>query len=55
MKKHSKVEALVQKETGQKLIYPPTEKIQTLIVDNFPRLGKLTALRFLEWAQQHEG
>ena len=42
-------------ETGQKLIYPPTEKINTLIVDNFPELGRLTALRFLEWAQQNEG
>jgi len=36
-------------------IYPPTEKIKTIVVDNFPELGKLTALRFVEWAQQNEG
>jgi glucosamine-6-phosphate deaminase len=41
--------------TSQKLLYPPVEKIKTLVVDNFPALGKLTALRFLEWAQQNEG
>ena len=56
-KKHtpSKVEEIVLKNTGQQIIYRPTEKINTLIVDNFPALGKLTALRFLEWAQQNEG
>ncbi len=57
MKKYtpSKVEEIVLKKTGQQIIYRPTEKINTLIVDNFPALGKLTALRFLEWAQENEG
>ncbi|MFC1761035.1 glucosamine-6-phosphate deaminase [Planctomycetota bacterium] len=36
-------------------VYPPTEKIATLVVENFPMLGKLTALRFLEWVQGHPG
>ena len=35
------------------LRYPPTEKIGVLIVDNFPDLGRITALRFLEWVQQN--
>ncbi|MDE0965698.1 MAG: glucosamine-6-phosphate deaminase [Candidatus Latescibacteria bacterium] len=36
-------------------IYPPTEKINTIVVENFPALGKLAAMRFLEWAQDHPG
>jgi glucosamine-6-phosphate deaminase len=55
MKNQSKVEEILLKSSGQKIIYSPTEKINTLIVDNFPMLGKLTAMRFLEWAQQNEG
>ncbi len=35
------------------LRYPPTEKIGVLVVDNFPDLGRITALRFLEWVQEH--
>ena len=34
-------------------LYPPTEKIRTLVVDNFPALGKLAAMRFVEWVQTH--
>lgn len=37
------------------LIYPPTEKINTLVIENFPALGKLTALRFIEWVQNNPG
>jgi glucosamine-6-phosphate deaminase len=37
------------------ILYPPTEKIPTIVVDNFPALGRLTALRFIEWAQQNPG
>ncbi len=55
MKNSSKVVDMLLKKSGQQIIYSPTEKINTLIVDNFPLLGKLTALRFLEWAQQNEG
>jgi len=51
----SKVEQIEIEKSGQNLRYPPTEKINVLIVENFPSLGKLTALRFLEWAQQNEG
>ena len=51
----SKVEGIAVKNTGQKIIYEPIEKINTIVVDNFPALGKLTAMRFLEWAQQNEG
>jgi glucosamine-6-phosphate deaminase len=36
-------------------LYPPTEKIATLVVENFPTLGRLTALRFIEWVQHNPG
>lgn len=32
-------------------IYPPVEKTRTIVVDNFPALGKLAAMRFIEWVQ----
>jgi glucosamine-6-phosphate deaminase len=31
--------------------YVPQERVTALVVDNFPALGKLAALRFLEWVQ----
>lgn len=34
-------------------LYRPTEKIPTIVVENFPSLGKLAAMRFLEWVRQH--
>jgi glucosamine-6-phosphate deaminase len=34
-------------------LYPPTEKIPTIVVENFPSLGKLAAMRFVEWVQQN--
>ena len=37
------------------ILYEPEEKIPTLVVDNFPALGKLAAMRFLEWAQANPG
>ena len=37
------------------IMYPPTEKLNTLVVENFPALGKLTALRFIEWVQNNPG
>jgi glucosamine-6-phosphate deaminase len=49
----SKVEQLALEKSGQKLIYPPAEKVGIIIVDNFPALGKITALRFLEWVQSN--
>jgi len=36
-------------------LYPPTEKIPTVIVENFPALGKLAAMRFIEWVQDNPG
>ena len=57
-KKHtvrSQVEKIALERSGFDLYYPPTEKIGTIIVDNFPSLGKLTALRFLEWVQANPG
>jgi glucosamine-6-phosphate deaminase len=35
--------------------YPPTEHIPVVTVANFPALGKLVAMRFLEWVQQNPG
>ena len=36
-------------------IYRPTEKIPTIVVDYFPALGRLAAVRFLEWVQNNPG
>lgn len=36
-----------------KVLYPPTEKMAVITVSNFPALGKLAAMRFLEWTQDH--
>jgi len=49
----SKVEQIALKKSGFEAIYEPIEKIPVIIVDNFPALGKLTAMRFLEWVQLH--
>ncbi|KPK38722.1 MAG: glucosamine-6-phosphate deaminase [Phycisphaerae bacterium SG8_4] len=35
--------------------YPPTEKMPAIIVENFPSLGKLAAMRFIEWIQSNPG
>jgi glucosamine-6-phosphate deaminase len=51
----SKVESIAAQKSGQKLQYSPTEKVKLIIVPNFPMLGKLTALRFIEWTQKNEG
>lgn len=37
------------------LRYPPAEQISAIVVSNFPALGKLAAMRFLEWVQDHPG
>ncbi len=54
-KLNSKVEEYYLNLSGKKLIYPPTEKIPVIQVSNFPALGKITALRFLEWVQNNPG
>lgn len=48
---HSSVEDKALASSAYKAIYPPQEKMRALIADNFPAMGKLTALRFLEWCQ----
>ena len=51
----SRVESVALNETPYDLLYQPTEKVPSIIVDNFPKLGKLTALRFIEWVQDNPG
>ena len=33
----------------------PNEKVLTLVVNNFPALGRLAAMRFIEWVQTNPG
>lgn len=49
------VEQVALKSSPFQALYSPTEKIPTIVVDNFPALGKLAALRFIEWAQNNPG
>ncbi|MEW6511794.1 MAG: glucosamine-6-phosphate deaminase [Bacteroidota bacterium] len=51
----SRVEEIAVAESGRAFIYPPTEKIKILEVANFPALGKITALRFIEWVLKNPG
>ncbi|HDQ13481.1 MAG TPA: glucosamine-6-phosphate deaminase [Sediminispirochaeta sp.] len=51
----SQVEKLYLERNNAKRRYRDTEKIDVIVVDTFPNLGKLTALRFLEWVQQNPG
>ncbi|MHC4700514.1 MAG: glucosamine-6-phosphate deaminase, partial [Planctomycetota bacterium] len=36
-------------------IYRPTEKMAAIVVENFPSLGRLAAMRFVEWVQHNPG
>ncbi len=36
-------------------IYTPDEKIPVITVSNFPALGRLIAMRFIEWVQANPG
>ncbi|HXV14597.1 MAG TPA: glucosamine-6-phosphate deaminase, partial [Candidatus Krumholzibacteria bacterium] len=38
---------------GKPLAYAPHEKLGVVVVDSFPALGTLAALRFLEWVQSN--
>ena len=49
----SNVEKYFLKKSGKEFQYKPTEYIPVIQVENFPELGKLTALRFVEWLQQN--
>lgn len=50
---NSKVEQIALEKSGYDAIYPPEERIPSIIVDNFPSLGRLTAIRFMEWVQEN--
>jgi glucosamine-6-phosphate deaminase len=47
------VEQRALAQSGYDFIYGPEEKIPSIIVPNFPSLGRLTAVRFLEWVLEH--
>ncbi len=51
----SKVEQYYLNLSEKELIYKPIEKIPVIQVSNFPELGKMTALRFIEWMQGNPG
>ncbi len=53
IKTQSRVEQVFLERSGRKFSYSPTEKMKIIEVENFPALGKLTALRFLEWVQEN--
>lgn len=55
MKELSNVEKVYLEKSNRKLTYVPTEKIGIIQVDNFPELGQLAALRFLEWVLENPG
>ncbi|MCM8825788.1 MAG: hypothetical protein NC937_06615, partial [Candidatus Omnitrophica bacterium] len=49
----SSVEKIAIKQSGFEPRYQPEEKIRILEVADFPSLGKITALRFLEWCKKN--
>ena len=49
------VEEAAVRASSFDVLYPPTEKTPTIVVENFPALGKLAAMRFIEWVQNHPG
>ena len=49
----SPVEAVALEASPLEALYAPTERMPVVTVGNFPALGKLVAMRFLEWAQDH--
>ncbi|HTO94518.1 MAG TPA: glucosamine-6-phosphate deaminase, partial [Bacteroidota bacterium] len=51
----SRIEEIDLERSGRKALYTPTEKIPIVEVPNFPMLGKLTALRFIEWVLRNPG
>ena len=68
MAQKSKIASTIFSETGSCLspaenvalaaspfeaLYPPAEKMPAIVVDCFPSLGKLAAVRFIEWVQSN--
>lgn len=51
----SAVERLALSRSRFRAQYSPAERIPVIAVDNFPALGCLTAMRFLEWVQANPG
>jgi glucosamine-6-phosphate deaminase len=51
----SSVEAIALQRSGRKPAYAPTEKITVVEAETFPLLGKMTALRFVEWVIKNPG
>jgi len=49
------VERIAVQASAFAAFYLPTEKMATIIVENFPSLGKLAAMRFIEWVQSNPG
>ena len=49
----SRVERKALRSSRFEALYPPDERIPVIVVENFPALGRLTAMRFLEWVQQN--
>lgn len=49
----SKVETVALTKTSRLSRYTPEEKIDSIVVDNFPALGTLSAARFLEWVKHN--
>ncbi len=49
----SAVESMILEKQGNPPLLFPGEHIPALVVESFPVLGKLTALRFLEWVQKN--
>ena len=47
----SAVEKVAVQASSFDILYSPTEHIPAIVVENFPALGKLAAMRFLEWVQ----
>jgi glucosamine-6-phosphate deaminase len=51
----SAVEKAALGRSPHRALYPPVEKIRVVEVENFPSLGRLTALRFIEWTLRNPG
>ena len=49
----SPVEQAAVEQSRFDACYPPTEKMPVIVVDNFPALGRLAAMRFIEWVQKN--
>ena len=49
----SRVEELALSRASRPLKYPPTEKLGVVEIPDFPTLGRLVALRFIEWLQRN--